>query len=301
MTLEEVCSQLALIGRHCEFVSLTDVENNHLPSDCLSCLVTFDDGLQEQFYAHELLKGRGIPSAIFVPTMYLETGKAIGVHKLHAVIEALDLSLIKKRIALFIQERNIRPKFYDDACIKGPALYKNDPADIASIKFFVNFSLTAPQRDALVSALFDYAFVESVWVTDNYITPAQIQDTAATGSVSAHGHTHEPLALLSRTAARNDMLRSKKLLEQLTNRQINTISYPYGRGDALADWVYIEAEACGFVCGLTTHRGINRGMLPTLNMRRYDCNELPGGSRPLFDADRLQDQLCALEEPLAGL
>src|SRR3972149_6849383 len=117
VTVEELLEQVMRIGRQCEFVNLSQVQSGNLPTSSPSCLVSFDDGLQEQFHAYELLRSHGIPSAIFVPTMYLETGKAIGVHKVHALIETLGVDLIMEQIDRFIRDRRIYCRHYENACV----------------------------------------------------------------------------------------------------------------------------------------------------------------------------------------
>ena len=105
----------------------------------------------------------------------------------------------------------------------------------------------------------------------------------------------------SRNGARRGMLWSKEVLEAVTGRKIGTVCYLSGLSGGVPEQSCLIPQACGFVCGLTMLYPFNRNKLPTPNMQCYDWNELPGASRPVFDCDRLEGRLYALEEPLGGL
>ena len=64
--------QLDLLGRDFQFVGLDDLEahlNRKRILPVRSCLITFDDGLREQYeIAWSILRRKGIPAAFFVNT-----------------------------------------------------------------------------------------------------------------------------------------------------------------------------------------------------------------------------------------
>jgi peptidoglycan/xylan/chitin deacetylase (PgdA/CDA1 family) len=85
---------------------------------------------------------------------------------------------------------------------------------------------------------------------------AALLDWQAAGQeIGAHTLTHAKLAEVPPDQARAEIFDSKKILEDLTGREVRHFCYPYGSwNEAVRDWV---AEA-GYETATTAHPGLNR-------------------------------------------
>ena len=75
-----------------------------------------------------------------------------------------------------------------------------------------------------------------------HLDEAQIREIAAAGHhIGSHGHSHISLARLPERRLKIELERSKKMLEDLTGREVKYISYPFGRFDE-----QVELAAAGY-------------------------------------------------------
>src|SRR5689334_9462108 len=87
VTPPELAAQLRLLGQFGQFIGLPElhaaVEGRHeLPERAL--IVTFDDGLREQYqHAVPILRELGIPAIFFINTGPIARGTVSTVHKIH--------------------------------------------------------------------------------------------------------------------------------------------------------------------------------------------------------------------------
>ena len=58
---------------------------------------------------------------------------------------------------------------------------------------------------------------------------------------------------------------------------INFVSYPYGSPQACTEEVFLQTKKADYSIGFTTTTGVNREADNILSLKRYDCNDLPGG------------------------
>ena len=99
-------------------------------------------------------------------------------------------------------------------------------------------------KDNLYSAvpiMLDYnipftVFVSPVRIQSNdekYLTPSELQELSSMPSVSigAHGMTHVPLTECDDCTLMNELVSSKKYIEDLIGRPVTTMSYPFGAVD----------------------------------------------------------------------
>ena len=78
-----------------------------------------------------------------------------------------------------------------------------------------------------------YVF-EFILINDEkYLTPSELQELSSMPSVSigAHGMTHVPLTECDDCTLMNELVSSKKYIEDLIGRPVTTMSYPFGAVD----------------------------------------------------------------------
>ena len=277
VTVDGLAAQLELLGRTYEFVSRDDLLGAVAGERALperSCVVTFDDGLRCQAeLAVPVLDGLGIPAIFFVPGKPLAEGRALSVHKTHALRERLDDAELMERL-------DVSADAIDPAVAE--AHYRYDTPEAARVKYLLNMALKPAERDAAVDALFAAEIPdEAEFCRELYMGREDV--AALRGSIGAHSYGHEPLTMLSPGELDRDLARLTALLEDVASEPIRTFSYPHGTPGTVDVRVARALEAHGFAAAFTMERALNRSLEEPLLLGRLDANDAPGGKRPLED------------------
>ena len=270
-----LAAQLELLGRTYEFVSRDELVAAVAGEGALperGCVVTFDDGLRCQFeLALPVLDLLGVPAIFFVSGKPLAEGRALTVHKIHALRERLE-------------DRRLLERLEVSADAVDPALaeahYRYDTPEAARVKYLLNMALQPAERDEAVDALFATEFPdEAAFCRALYMGPEEI--AALRGSLGAHSYGHEPLTMLAPPDLDRDLDRLGLLLEGAAGEPIRTFSYPHGTRGTVDLQVARALEAKGFAAAFTMERALNRTLEEPLLLGRLDANDAPGGKRPL--------------------
>jgi len=113
-------------------------------------------------------------------------------------------------------------------------------------------------------------------VAEPMLTSEHMAEMACAGvEFGSHGIQHRRMTRLEPAQLRDDLLTSKRILEDLTGRPVTAVAYPHGDHN---DRVRTLAAETGYAAGCTVERGVNRPgadpfALKRINIRRY--NYLP--------------------------
>ncbi len=129
---------------------------------------------------------------------------------------------------------------------------------------FYTTALPALQRYGFTATLFiTTAFIDSTsrWLqypnerSRPMITKTQLAEINACGiECGAHTHTHPPLDMLPLSVARDEIVRSKELLEEYLGQQVSSFAYPYGYYNTRLQQI---VRACGFTSASAIRRAIS--------------------------------------------
>ncbi len=91
---------------------------------------------------------------------------------------------------------------------------------------------------------------------EDYLSAVDIQKLTSHPlvTIGSHGFWHRHLARLSEHDVRFELLESKKLLEELTNRKIDLLAYPYGDCNRRVERL---SEECGYAAAWSVWNGKN--------------------------------------------
>lgn len=239
-------------------------------------LVTFDDGLKEQFdLAKPVLDTLGIPAMFFVNSLnYIEREVTLA-HKIHLLRSQISPSEFLKQLA----DIELQNSIYLTLSEKEKAIihYNYDDTESAYLKYILNFKFSAMQQSTCIGGIFKQFFDEEKVVQMLYMTEQQLQLLANEGMLGSHTHSHKALGLLEPKVIYSELSTTKQFLEHLTEKIIACVSYPYGSKEASAKPVPETANELGYTIGFTMERGINIGKENPLLLKRFDCNDLPSG------------------------
>lgn len=277
--------QLVELSKHGSFVSADDIaaavkHEKKLPER--SIVITFDDGLREQYeYALPVLNELGIPAIFFVNTINLEQ-KVSEVHKIHLLRSVISPADFLKEVKFFLNEQNTDVINLDEAENKGKSHYIYDEPAAAGLKYILNFVLGQTLLSSLSDELFKKYFDEKEVNRNLYFSEGQIKELLSKDYLGSHAHEHLPLGKLTITEQNSQVSTSQQKLTYLSGgKTINAFSYPYGSNEACADMDKI-LESNHFMFSFTMQRGVNTSLNQPYYLHRYDNNDMPLGKSNRF-------------------
>ena len=281
LTSHEFENQLRELSTVAKFVSAEDLKNhikkgNPLPDRGI--LITFDDGLQEQYTkALPILNKLNIPAIFFVNTKPISEQKILNVHKIHILRTQIApeefWAMIEEKISLYGVSYEA-----DEIAYKARLTYRYDTPWQNQIKYLLNFGLDFRLKEEIIDDIF-FEIIGSKkaeMCEELYLTKEQMKDLAERGFLGCHSHSHYPIGLLSDEEKKTEIGHSKKMLESITKKEIFTFSFPYGSREACNGGAKILKEN-HFVFSFTMERAFNKNFENPFYISRFDTNDVPGG------------------------
>lgn len=269
-------NQLLLLKNEGDFIQPNEIIKNleHvLASNDNYYLITFDDGLKEQYdFALPILDELDIPAVFFANSKNFEDKKVSSVHKIHLLRSILE----PKDFLNSIESMN-KIDFTEAEKIKAHTIYRYDDRKSAELKYMLNFKMAFDNQEVIINKLFDKYFEEAIVLEKLYMNSENLLDLANRGYLGSHTHNHYPLGLLEASSIKFELSNSKLYFEKLTNSKIEMVAYPYGTEEVCTNEVATIAKNVGYKIGFTTKRGINTFTENHLLLNRFDCNDLSGG------------------------
>lgn len=264
------------IGKYITPQELLEHEEEIIKSSDNYVLITFDDGLKEQFLkAKPILDDLGIKALFFINSVNFIEKEVTLVHKIHLLRSQMSTSAFFDILKKFDTDGKtiLSEKEKEQAIVH----YNYDDQETAYLKFTLNFKLSVQEQHRLIEAIFNAHFDTKKMVDELYMSETQLKELAVTGMLGNHTHSHVPLGYMNVDEIYKEFVTSKNYLEQLTNQTIPFVSYPYGSKEACASPVEEMARKTGHQLGFTMERNINTGNENSLLLKRFDCNDLPLG------------------------
>jgi len=236
-------------------------------------LITFDDGLKEQYeFGLSILDSLNIPALFFANSINFEQKKVSTVHKIHLLRSIISSDDFLKSI-LKIDSSKIK----SINTFRAKKIYIYDDEKSAVLKYILNFGLTYAEQEKIISKLFLVHYDEVEVLKSLYFNDLNLIELASKGFLGSHTHSHYPLGLLKTEEVILELQNSKNFFEKLTTTTINSVAYPYGTQESCTVEVAEIAKKIGYKLGFTTNRGMNIGNENKLLLNRFDCNDLVGG------------------------
>lgn len=277
-TPREFKSQLEVLSRQGNFISLNDLLMKRFSEKDKVILITFDDGLKEQFeLARPILNQMGIPFVCFINTINFTEQRLSMVHKIHLLRSELDPGDFVSEI-----EKNNSVRLSDSEKSKAHLHYNYDTPEVARLKYILNFKMKFLELPNYIDPLFHRVFNEKQLAENLYMSMQQLCELNKQNSLASHGHEHLPLAMLSNKAFQADLEKTQDFFLDHFGERSKVLSYPYGSFDSCKG-LSAELKSNAFKYAFTMERAINKN--PEKNpflIARYDCNDLPGGKFDSF-------------------
>jgi peptidoglycan/xylan/chitin deacetylase (PgdA/CDA1 family) len=273
-------SQLENLAQFGSFVSQNDIINSingkkDLPE--FSFIVTFDDGLAEQYdLALPILEQLGIPAIFFVNTRVFTENHVLGVHKIHQLRSVINPTELKSYVEAFISSSGKQQVLIAYEA-KAVAHYKYDDVENAKLKYLLNFVLDLNQREALINQKFSEVFGSEEKINSElYMKVDHLHVLHSKGLLGSHSHEHYPIGTLDTAKQEYQINKSQEEFEKLIGKRIRSFSYPYGALEACQN-LASKLENAGFEFALTMERAVNADLKNPFYLSRFDNNDMPLG------------------------
>jgi len=246
-------------------------------------LITFDDGLKEQYeLAKPILDAMGIPFIFFINTANFDEKKVSLVHKIHLLRSRLssgEILMELSKISLF----ELTPREKALAVFH----YNYDEEQTALLKYLLNFIMSLPQQQEFINPLFEQLFEESSLNSELYFNEEMLQVLNDQDALGSHSHNHVPLGNISSEELQKELKQSQDFFSQKFGKPAMSLSYPYGSLEA-SSAIQEQVSAHGFKLGFTMERAMNQSLKEdSLMLSRFDCNDMPLGKNELLKVGKL--------------
>lgn len=186
--------------------------------------ITFDDGYADNIEnALPILESAGVPATFFIATGYVGSGREFWWDELERVLLTGGTGPRRvQRLGTIELERA-----YDGAsALERKALYQDLHPRLKKLS-------VEDRDDALASLRETFGDSATARRSHRVMDVDEVVRMGASEAVTLGAHTvsHQPLASLSVQAQRDEIGRSRSMLQEWTGRSVNVFSYPFGNRD----------------------------------------------------------------------
>jgi peptidoglycan/xylan/chitin deacetylase (PgdA/CDA1 family)/CelD/BcsL family acetyltransferase involved in cellulose biosynthesis len=263
LSVSQFCAQMEYLAQHFRLVSLDQLASGDWPCNGHRCSVaiTFDDGYRDNFvHAFPILKKLGIPATIFLTTGYIESGQLPWYDQ------------VRLAFKLTAQSHLSMPAIgATSVSLKGEA----DRLKAMEMVLAWLRNSGDSNRPGWLPELF-----RSLRVPGELNLPAtmlawnEIRQMSRAGiSFGAHTVTHPVLGGLPLARLEDEILGSKKTVEQRLQVPVRHFAYPFGKPTDFGCEAKRIVQAAGFQTAVTTVSGVNGPEQDLLELKRFNLKE----------------------------
>jgi len=276
---------------------VTKLRSGRLPRR--SFVITFDDGYADNLInAKPLLEKYDSSATVFITTKYTNSDREFWWDELDRLLVS-DVQLpdsIRLKLRGSVHYSQCVEPAATPANIRGRTAWKQDDDSRSRCSLYQDICalmrpLVEEDRDQIRNELLHATGSTGVARTSyRALSEHQILELVDGGliEVGCHTATHPQLSALSSSEQRNEIVQSKRRLENLLDRTITSFAYPYGwQCDYTRETTALVREA-GFDCACSvTNRCVDR---------HSDVFQLPRLQVPNIDGEAFQQWLAGLND-----
>jgi peptidoglycan/xylan/chitin deacetylase (PgdA/CDA1 family) len=279
---ETFANQMAVLKRRFVVLSLEDFARrleNGVPFPDSACLITFDDGWEDNFVnGMEILREHGFPAVVFLPVNYIGHRRLFWREALtHLLVEVVREARTNpaRRSRLEALLRPVGLEHVLNATGEDPR-----PSVVDAIAS--RGALSPAEVDSLLPKLSEELGVqlEALRTPDTFIDWKQAELMSRDGiAFGGHGAEHRLLTRISSEAAETEINASFDVMRRTLHGGVPTFSYPNG------DWnpdVAAKVKASGYRLAFTTIPGLVRCDDDRFTVKRVNIHETATDTTPMF-------------------
>jgi len=202
--------------------------------------ITFDDGVEETVMGNwNICKKNNWPVTFYLPTDYLN-GENLPYQKIQIIEKLLNKYQLPEKIknkTQLLSKKNLIKYLIDMLYVK------NNQTINENINYFLKLISTNPEY-------------KNKNLMPKAISWEKVKDISknSLSSFQSHSVSHTACSSLSEKELKNEMLTSKKTIEDFTGRKVNSFCYPYGSQRSISD-LSVQVASKYFETATTLIRG----------------------------------------------
>lgn len=265
LTVQEFDQQMKTLTSYFRVISLEQLMDE-LDSNSVkpyTVCITFDDGYIDNFqFAFPILSEYQLPATIFLTTDFIGTNK----------------KLWPDRVLHTFKNTNINKFHYEEAKYYNchlTSIKKRREIAFFLLEWLKNFS--PDERDKHIEKILNICHISNHSKERLMLNWDEVRTMHSAGiSFGAHTKTHPILSSLRESEIRNEIIGSKRAIEDSLDTSISTFAYPNGKPHDFDERCKRVVSEAGFRCAVTTCPGIN-----TYKNDRYELfREMPWDTCP---------------------
>ena len=214
-------------------------------------VLTMDDGYESTYaLAFPVLKRQGVPATLFLTTRFIDEGACLWPDRLEFAIHrapetSFEISVGGRAIAVAIETNNSESRRTSEIRLRNEIKNVAEGEKLRAVE----------ELEKQVGAKLGEAgeppplYRPLKW--------AQVTEMIQSGliSVGSHTHTHVILTRCTPEKAKQELLISKRIIEEKTGSPCRLFCYPNGRPGDFSEETKRLIQATGYACALTTVEG----------------------------------------------
>ena len=283
--LDDFNEHVKMIKNEFEILSLDRVHSLYtkkfeLSKDKIGLLVTFDDGLADQFEAAKILSENDISAIFFIPTCIITEKLPANPIILHYAIAILGIKKFIEELKqifeeLIIKNQNIIPEFSKE----NDKIWKI----IEDIKILLYYKIKPEETRRILLEIYKKLLIKNnITIKDMHLTKKQIKKLLEMGhNIGTHSHTHISVANseLTKLQLKRELIQPKLILESEFNTNVISMSYPFGESkDCLSAQSLIE-KTNSYQLAFTIKHKLNTKNNSPLEIGRYMVHSSDNSSK----------------------
>jgi peptidoglycan/xylan/chitin deacetylase (PgdA/CDA1 family) len=213
ISLRSLEAQIRLYKKYCNIISLEDHYQQRFDSNKFNLCLSFDDGFANNFnYVLPLLEKYEIPATFFITGI-----RDIGQDVLWNDVLAIAYKYGPQRITMMKEDIEKRSD--------GKYILRSTGELLVDKLRLTGYA----EKEEMIKLLGDYRQQADpdFWLQ---MTAEQIKKLSASQwvTIGSHGYLHNDLAVIAADQLKEEMVRSKQYLENITGKEVKAIAFPYG-------------------------------------------------------------------------
>lgn len=266
--------QLSFINQHFNIINsgtLVNVFENESQPVSFSCLITFDDGWEDNYiYAFPVLRKHSLPALIFTATDYMGSRKLFWQEAMgHGIRQLVDINTDNSN--KFLLKHNLQNLMHvsDD---ERTNIIRDYVRELKSLPYEVLDNISREITD--VVGEIDYAAV------DRFLNWNQIKEMHNYGiDFGSHACSHKILTRFDDQTVMHEISQSKRLLHEMLSDSIDTIAYPNGDYSTHLGEL---TQSAGYKIGFGTNHGHVSQSDDKYNLKRININDTTATNKPIM-------------------
>lgn len=271
--------QMDYVSKNYRVVPLSELVRLHRQGRPLGgfCSITFDDGWKDVYvHAYPVLRKYDLCSTVFITTDYVEGKMPYWEERLRYLVSEAFRQGLAGNLAGAGPVRDL---------LGAEEAERFKKLEKAGAHFFLKEiikkarALPLERRNALIGAI-DTALPSAASYGSLFLNWAEIEEMASGGvEFGSHTVTHTSMGSCDAGETRNEIMGSKRIIEEKLTRGVDTFAYPYGKYNAFAKEIL---KASGYNCACSTMSGFVDKSSDRWLLKRINIHQEVSFCRPMF-------------------